>query len=108
VVPVSGVYGTGTQLNVARAPQNLPNQTPYIVGTAKVGVTLTANEGVWRFMTAYSYQWKKGGVDIVGATNRAYTPVVGDVGGILTVAVTAINALGSNTALSDPTVAVAA
>jgi hypothetical protein len=108
VVPVSGVYGTGTQLNVARAPQNLPNQTPYIVGTAKVGVTLTANEGVWRFMTAYAYQWKKGGVDIVGAVNRAYTPVIGDVGGILTVAVTAINATGSNTALSDPTVAVAA
>lgn len=98
---------TGTiAINAAAAPVN--TLLPSIAGsdaTPSQGDTLTAIEGVWNNApTSYTYQWKKGGVNIGGATSKTYTVVVGDVGGAITVAVTAINSAGNATATSIATV----
>ena len=76
---------------------------PSIAGIAQVGQTLTAIEGIWGVAATFTYQWKSNGADIVGATERTYTPVVGDVGDKLSVAVTATNTSGSASATSAAT-----
>lgn len=73
---------------------------PAISGVAQVGQVLTAYAGVWSNTPAFTYQWKKGGVNIAGAVNATYTPVVGDVGAAITVAVTGTNTAGAATATS--------
>jgi predicted secreted protein len=96
--------------NAAAAPINalLPSIAASD-GVINVGDTLTAIEGVWtREPTSYTYQWKKAGTNIAGATARTYVPVVGDIGGAITVAVTAVNSAGSATATSIATINVAA
>lgn len=90
----------------AAAPAN--TTLPAVAGTAQVGQTLTAWEGVWTGSPAFTYQWKKGGVNIAGGVNKTYVPVVGDVGAAITVAVTGTNSAGSATATSAATVNVIA
>lgn len=80
------------------APTNVVK--PAISGVAQVGQVLTAYPGEWTGTPTYTYQWKKGGTNISGATAKTYTPVSGDVAGILTVAVTGTNAVGNATATS--------
>ena len=62
--------------------------TPTITGTPKVDVQLTAVPGTWDTGTALAYQWTQDGSDIAGATTSTYTPVVADVGKLITVKVT--------------------
>lgn len=89
------------------APAN--TAVPVITGTAKVGYTLSASTGTWNnFPTSYAYQWKRGGVNISGATSSTYTLAVADEGAVITVTVTATNATGSNSATSAGTSAVSA
>lgn len=77
---------------------------PSITGTAEVGETLTADEGTWNGSpTSYSFQWLRGTVPIAGADEDTYVIVEDDVGEQLAVLVTATNALGGVSALSDPT-----
>lgn len=76
---------------------------PAISGIAQVGQVLTAFDGVWTYSPAFTYQWKKAGVNIAGATAKTYTPVVGDVGSAITVAVTGTNSAGNATANSAAT-----
>jgi hypothetical protein len=90
----------------AAAPAN--STLPAVAGTAQVGQTLTAWEGVWTGTPAFTYQWKKGGVNIAGGINKTYVPVVGDVGAAITVAVTGTNSAGSASATSAATVNVIA
>jgi predicted secreted protein len=87
------------------APAAAPTNTvlPAISGVAQVGQVLTAYPGVWTAAPAFTYQWKKDGVDIGGETDQTYTPVVGDVGSAITVAVTGTNSAGSATATSAAT-----
>lgn len=85
--------------SAAAAPTNAV--LPSISGTPQVGVLLTAYNGIWNGEpTTFTYQWKKGGVAINGATAKTYTPVVGDVDGVLTVTVTGANSAGSASATS--------
>lgn len=90
----------------AAAPTN--TVLPAISGTAQVGETLTALEGTWTGGPAYTYAWEADGSAIAGATSRTYTPVVGDVGAVLTVVVTGTNSAGSASAESVATAAVIA
>ncbi|MCU1515776.1 MAG: S-layer domain protein [Pseudarthrobacter sp.] len=63
--------------------------TPTITGSAKAGSVLTAVPGIWGpAPVALAYQWKAGGVVIIGATASTYTPVAANVGKALTVTVT--------------------
>jgi predicted secreted protein len=75
---------------------------PSISGTPQVGQVLTAHAGTWSGNPSFTYQWRNAGVDIGGATSVTYTPVVGDIGDVLTVRVTATNTSGSANATSGP------
>lgn len=92
------------EVSVSAAAQPANSVVPAISGTAQVGVELTAFPGIWtNEPTAFTYQWKKGGVNIAGATSNTYTPVVGDVGSAISVAVTGANSAGSAAATSADT-----
>jgi len=65
------------------------------------GMVLTCSPGTWNYHPAsYSYQWKRSGVAISGATSSTYTVVSGDVGSTISCAVTATNAAGTSGAVS--------
>jgi hypothetical protein len=61
---------------------------PTITGTAKIASTLTANPGTWTPLPSFTYQWKRGGTAITGATAATYKPAAADAGTTLTVTVT--------------------
>jgi len=93
---------------VAVAPQN--SAPPTITGQAQEGKTLTAATGTWsNSPTSFAYQWQQcdqggsGCNNINGATQKSYTVSKNDADKTLRVQVTATNADGSASALSDPT-----
>ncbi|MBX0301957.1 excalibur calcium-binding domain-containing protein [Cryobacterium sp. 1639] len=62
---------------------------PRISGTVRVGQTLTATAGTWSpAPVALSYQWKRAGVAIIGATARTYVVRPTDADASVTVTVT--------------------
>jgi hypothetical protein len=66
---------------------------PTITGTVAVGATVTAVTGVWLpAPVSLSYQWKRAGVVIAGATNASYAVTGTDFGKTLTVDVTGVKA----------------
>lgn len=69
--------------NVLTAPR------PVIPASAAVGQTLTVKVGVWT-PTVYlrTYQWKRNGISIPGATASSYKVVAADLGAGLSIAVT--------------------
>lgn len=72
-------------------PDPISNGTPpSISGLTTVGSTLTVNVGSWigNGGITYGYQWKRDGVDIGGATASTYVTVSGDIGKVITCAVT--------------------
>lgn len=83
---------------------------PAITGTAQVGQTLTVSNGTWTSASTitYSRQWRADGANISGATGMTYVPVAGDVGKVITCVVTANNANGGTTVVTNPTAAVIA
>lgn len=86
------------------APTNV--LLPAISGTAKDGQVLTAIAGSWTGVPTLTYQWKKGGSNISGATAATYTVVVGDVGSPISVVVTGTNSAGTASATSGATATV--
>ena len=62
---------------------------PKITGTARVGLTLKANPGTWKPSgAAFSYQWRRDGKAISGATASSYTLTSKDEDAAITVTVT--------------------
>lgn len=107
--PFSEVFDLGGSVGggavVAPVPQN--TTAPVVSGTPTSGQTLTTTNGTWsNTPTGYTYQWRRGGVNISGATASSYTLVLADVGATISVAVTATNANGSTTATSAESAAV--
>jgi len=87
--------------------QPAATSAPAITGSAAVGQTLTASNGVWSpSATSYAYQWQHstsstgGWTAIGGAGSQSYSPVSSDAGDYIRVLVTATNANGSGVALS--------
>ncbi|MCL2152817.1 MAG: InlB B-repeat-containing protein, partial [Oscillospiraceae bacterium] len=82
-----------------------------ITGVAKYNETLTADttrlttEPAGADTGALSYQWKRGGVDIVGANSATYTLAAADIGQTITVTVTAANCAGEVTSAPVPPIA---
>jgi hypothetical protein len=70
---------------------------PAVSGTGTVGQILNTTNGSWigTQPVAYSYQWKRNGVNISGATASTYTLVLADAGASISCQVTASNSLGS-------------
>jgi hypothetical protein len=61
---------------------------PSVSGTATVGFTLQAQTGTWSSVLSpitAAYQWRRGGVDIPGATGAGYQVTTDDVGSAITV-----------------------
>lgn len=88
-------YASGYQQAYATTStnQNVANTTPpFMVGGTAVGDELVIDHGVWSIVpTGYTYQWKRGGVNISGATARTYTRQSADIGQTLTCTVTGAN-----------------
>jgi hypothetical protein len=75
--------------------------TVAITGTAKVGETLTADiTGITNGTGTASYQWRRAGAAISGATGSTYTAVTADAGNAITVTVTFSGNSGSLTSTS--------
>ncbi|QIV65748.1 hypothetical protein Cp1R7AA1_202 [Mesorhizobium phage Cp1R7A-A1] len=106
----AGTANAASNATIAILPQQFaPSNTvlPTISGTPTENEVLTAHNGTWSdnnaTISGYTYQWKRGGVNIPGATNTTYTLVTADVGTTITLAVTATNSIGSTTATSAAT-----
>lgn len=98
----AAVDTTPSALSNRRLPSINPN-------TGGVGTTFVASNGTWdRQADSYTYQWKKAGVAISGATADTYTAVSGDAGAALTVAVTAVKSGYTSGTAESKSVTVAA
>lgn len=94
--------GTSNAPNIPQLPWNpgpsgLPVNTakPTITGTTIVGSTLTAATGTWsNSPTSYAYDWLRNGALISGANASTYVAQAADVGTMISVRVTGINASG--------------
>lgn len=86
-------------------PPQLRGAGPNITGSPYTGQQLTLSSfGDWyptSLVTTYWRQWMNNGVAISGETGPTYTVVGGDVGDVITCAVTATNELGSKTVVSN-------
>jgi len=105
-----GSFVPGVAVVIAQAV-NTPFNTvrPTITGTAQVGQTLTSTTGTWKGTgNSYGRRWTADNVTIPGATGVTYVPVVGDVGKVIRVVVSATNASGTADSTSNPTAAVIA
>lgn len=111
-IAVDGYYGSTGNLalsysRAAVAPENLV--PPSVVGTALDGATLSSAVGEWSGTPPFTFgfQWYRcsfggsGCVSVTGATAAVYSLTSADVGSRLRVAVTASNAGGAATEISD-------
>ncbi len=89
-----------------KPPENV--KPPVVSGKPEVGKTLGCSTGTWTGSpTSYEYQWwrDEGGTEIeLSSKTSNYTVVEADVGNALLCAVTATNAGGSTTRVSEPVV----
>jgi len=95
-------------LNVVPLPPI--NQTvPAISGSVYQGNTLTTTNGTWAGTSlVYTYQWRRNGVGIAGATNSTYVTQEDDIGTQVSCLVTATNGAGAVSVASNALVIVAA
>jgi VCBS repeat-containing protein len=92
------------------AVNDIPTGSLNITGTASLGQILTATNTLADAdgIGTISYQWKAGGIDILGATASIYTLTQAEVGKVIAVAASYTDALGTaESKTSTPTPAVA-
>lgn len=91
---------------VLGAPLNLT--APVLSGTETVGETLSVTTGTWQGVTpiSYTYQWRRDGGNIPGATSSSYTLVAADYNTVIDCVVTATNTIDSTTQDSNDTGAI--
>ena len=63
---------------------NILNGTVFLGGTPEYGCTLTAQVAHSNYLGTLQYQWKRGEVEISGATGSTYTLVQADIGNAIT------------------------
>lgn len=96
----SGGFATATSnsITIIAAPSN--TGLPIISGTPSVGGTLSVSNGTWLYNPTFTYQWRRNGLAISGATNQTYIVQADDQGQQVSAAVTATNGAGSATSSS--------
>lgn len=93
---------TLTSVSVTVAPMpKVRGVTPTIVGATKLGSVLTAKPGAWTSGASFSYQWKRNGLNIAGATKSTYKTTALDKGKKITVTVTGKKFLFVSTTLTS-------
>jgi len=99
------VLGNGGGGGGAIPPSN--TVAPVLSGTPTVGQTLSCSTGTWlgTLPITYTYQWKRGVLNISGATSSTYTLVQADALQTITCEVTATNVAGSASATSNSIIA---
>jgi hypothetical protein len=81
---------------------------PVISGTATVGSTLSSTVGTWNYVpTSYQRQWRRGAVNIAGATGTTHVLVAADSGTTITMQLVAVNAAGESAPIISNSIAVA-
>lgn len=97
----NGLLGRRRRIPDSSPPVNVT--PPAISGTATVGNTLTASTGTWlgQPLPTYTFQWKRNGANISGATSSSYALVLADGGTTITVTVTATNSVASASSTSS-------
>jgi hypothetical protein len=91
------------QLGAITNPAGIPANSgganlPVITGTPTIGNTIFASTGTWsNSPTAYTYQWKRAGVNITGATGTSYIVQTADDQQTITVATSGSNIYGTGT-----------
>ncbi len=112
-VTVSWTDGGGTAETLTSAAtasvanvNDLPTGAVTITGTATQGQTLTADTSTivdpdGPSNLTFSYQWKRGGTDISGATSSTYILTQADVGSVITVVVSWTDAGGTSESLTS-------
>ncbi|MEU0633873.1 hypothetical protein [Streptomyces sp. NPDC005989] len=98
------VASTSPALKVAAGPALKATTAPTVSGSVKVGHKLTAPRGTWSpSATSCTYQWKRNGKSISGATKSTYVLVKADRGRKITVKITAHrNGWTNGTATTKP------
>ncbi len=86
------------------APADELTGTVAINGNLKFGATLTASLTNTNNTGTLSYQWRRNGENIVGATNNTYQVVADDIGYTMSVVVTSSIETGSLTATATSTI----
>lgn len=99
----AGTYQADTA-DLTGGPVNLV--PPAISGTVAEGQELTASGGLWIYDTGAgtptaSWQWRRAGADIPGATATAYSVVAADAGQGLSAVETLTDAFGQRNAISS-------
>jgi hypothetical protein len=76
---------------------------PTTTGNLQVGQTLSGTDGTWTGTATinFTYQWKRNGSDISGATASTYVAVEADAGQAIRRDVTGTNGIGNSTAASS-------
>lgn len=80
---------------------------PAITGTKTVGQTLTCSTGTWSKSPTFTYQWRRNGSKIAGATASTRVLAAGDLGALMSCTVTATKSGIQRTATSAQTTAIA-
>ncbi len=100
-VTATNVAGNASATSAGTAISNLPANTVLPVISGGTAAAVTTTDGTWtNSPSSFTYQWKRNGVNIGGATANTYTIVTADIGTTITVTVTATNAAGSTPATS--------
>ncbi|MBD8080738.1 hypothetical protein [Cellulosimicrobium arenosum] len=86
----------------------LSGAVPTIVGSARIGSTLTAGPGAWSNGATLSYRWTRDGAAVAGATRPTYVPAPADLGHEIGVIVTGSAAFHPDAERTSPTVTVGA
>lgn len=84
---------TGPTVSLSSTPALTIVTAPGITSTASIGSTATTSAGTWSATPdSVTYQWKRAGAAIPGATASTYTLVSADSGQAITVTATAVKA----------------
>ena len=100
---VSLYVASSNSVSAVNAVAPVNTVAPVISGSTTLGSTLTSTTGTWTGIPTptYSYQWKRNGSNIGGATNSTYVTTLADSSANITCDVTATNTAGSATAGSN-------